>query len=355
MKSGKLLFSSLMLIGGLVAYLSLSSNSSGMPGVSSTGCGGSTCHSSSTATTILLTGIPAAGFVAGTTYTLTLSVSNSTKAAAGFDLGVSSGILSAAPVNTAMPTSGEMYHTQPKVFVSGGTSWTFNWTAPATSAVIFNISANAVDNTGTSANDAYATTALTFLEAPSTVLPPIIVSNLVTAVSATTATIDASVNANGGTTAVSIDYGLTTSYGSNKVTTPSSVIGTGPSAVNAVITGLTPSTTYHYRMRAMNSAGTTLGTDGTFATNPSAVSDIEKTDFKIYPNPTTDYLFFKSATAFSKIQFNVIALDGSRCNVLSEQSASGEYKINMKSMATGNYILYIHADNQVYQYAFAKR
>jgi hypothetical protein len=68
-----------------------------------------------------------------------------------------------------------------------------------------------------------------------------------------------------------VEYGTTTSYGQH--TAPAD-IGSGqtPVALSSTITGLAPSTTYHYRLVAQNSAGTTYGYDYTMRTAAAGAS-----------------------------------------------------------------------------------
>ena len=75
------------------------------------------------------------------------------------------------------------------------------------------------------------------------------------------------VDPNGAATTYLFQYGPTTLYGTN--TAPVSA-GAGTSAVNVIadIAGLAPATTYHYRLVATNSQGTTRGADRTFKTKP---------------------------------------------------------------------------------------
>ncbi|MES2661054.1 MAG: leucine-rich repeat protein [Verrucomicrobiota bacterium] len=72
-------------------------------------------------------------------------------------------------------------------------------------------------------------------------------------------------NPRGGTTFVRFDYGLTDAYGSSTV---SKGIGNGSEAATVLsnVTGLLPGRTYHYRVVASNSLGTTSGQDATFNT-----------------------------------------------------------------------------------------
>ena len=78
------------------------------------------------------------------------------------------------------------------------------------------------------------------------------------------ATINGSVNANYLSTVVTFEYGTTTSYGSTTTATQSPVTGNSMTIVSADITGLTAGTTYHFRVKAVNSLGTTNGNDMTF-------------------------------------------------------------------------------------------
>jgi hypothetical protein len=81
----------------------------------------------------------------------------------------------------------------------------------------------------------------------------------------TFAALHATVTPNGGTTSVAFEYGTSASYGT---TTGAQSIagGTTPRTVGGAITGLAPGTTYHWRTRATNEAGTALGPDQSFKT-----------------------------------------------------------------------------------------
>jgi hypothetical protein len=79
------------------------------------------------------------------------------------------------------------------------------------------------------------------------------------------ATLTGSVNANGVATSYWFEYGPTTGYGN---ATLSVAAGSGSSAIaaGAALGGLSPATTYHYRLVATNSGVPTYGTDQTFTT-----------------------------------------------------------------------------------------
>jgi hypothetical protein len=81
----------------------------------------------------------------------------------------------------------------------------------------------------------------------------------------TTATLNATVNPNGLATTVHFEYGTTEAYGQR---TPDEDAGSGGAETGAqeAITGLTPGTTYHFRVVATNADGTTTGSDASFKT-----------------------------------------------------------------------------------------
>ena len=82
-------------------------------------------------------------------------------------------------------------------------------------------------------------------------------------VTSATAVLGGSVNPNGSATSYYFQYGTTTAYGAQSA--PASA-GSGTTAVSASATigGLSPDTTYHFRLVASSSAGTTDGADATF-------------------------------------------------------------------------------------------
>ena len=101
---------------------------------------------------------------------------------------------------------------------------------------------------------------------------PVATTSDATNVTTSTATLNGSVNANYPSTVVSFEYGLTTSYGSTATTSQSPVSGNTLVNVIADLTGLTPGAIYHFRIKTVNSLGTTLGSDKSFTTLGQAPS-----------------------------------------------------------------------------------
>jgi len=96
---------------------------------------------------------------------------------------------------------------------------------------------------------------------------PTVTTNAATALTASGATLNGTVSSNGAITTVTFDYGLTTGYGSSATAAQSPLAaGASGAAVSAAVTGLACNTLYHFRVKGVNIAGTTNGSDGTFTT-----------------------------------------------------------------------------------------
>ena len=94
---------------------------------------------------------------------------------------------------------------------------------------------------------------------------PTVVTGAATKISQSSARLNATVNPNGSQTGYAFDYGLTTTYG---LSTRSHSAGHGTKSVSVAsgVSGLTPGTLYHYRVKALNHAGATFGRDRTLKT-----------------------------------------------------------------------------------------
>jgi len=103
-----------------------------------------------------------------------------------------------------------------------------------------------------------------------TSIVPTATTNAASSATSTGATLNGTVNANNASAVVTFDYGTSTSYGSSATAAQSPVTGTSVTSVNAALTGLPPNTTYHFRVKSVNTAGTTFGLDETFTTSASA-------------------------------------------------------------------------------------
>jgi hypothetical protein len=138
---------------------------------------------------------------------------------------------------------------------------------------------------------------------------PVAVTGSATGVTATTATLNGTVNPGGRDTTWYFDYGTSTSYGKQ---TPVKDAGAGTDAVgvSAAVTGLTTGKLYHFRLVAKSDAGTSRGADATFlpTSAPAAVtkaaSSVTDTGAKLNGtvNPsgqaTTAYFEYGTSTSY---------------------------------------------------------
>jgi phospholipase C len=100
--------------------------------------------------------------------------------------------------------------------------------------------------------------------------PPSVVTMVAQPIGPTTATLNATVNPNGEpVTDCRLEYGSSLSYSASAPCTPSPGGDESAVAVAASVSGLTPSSTYHFRVSATNAGGTSVGKDETFQTGES--------------------------------------------------------------------------------------
>ncbi len=142
-------------------------------------------------------------------------------------------------------------------------------------------------------------------------MPPVVTTKTATNVTSSTATLNGSVNPNGATTTVHFEYGLTTGYGSS--TAAHSYSGYTTQNVSANISGLSPNTTYHFRLVGSNSGGTRYGGDRTLTTFSPTGAPVAITSpatnvasfsatlhGSVYPHglPTTVYFQYGTTTSY---------------------------------------------------------
>jgi hypothetical protein len=118
---------------------------------------------------------------------------------------------------------------------------------------------------------------------------PIVTTLAATDLTVTGARLNATVNPNSHTTTAAFQSGLDTSYGTLSSVLLSPDNGITDQSVSASLTGLTPNTTYHFRIAATNSSGGSVGSDLTFTTaaNTSAPTNITLSSSSVDENEPT--------------------------------------------------------------------
>ncbi|MEN6347781.1 MAG: S-layer homology domain-containing protein [Syntrophomonas sp.] len=129
---------------------------------------------------------------------------------------------------------------------------------------VYNITVKVTDNGGLFDTEDVAITVTDAADQPA------VATGAASNISAAGAALSGTVNDNGGDTTVYFQYGTNTGYGTEaQATTPAGGVvsgGSGNTSVGLSLTTLSPGTTYHYRVKAVNTAGTVYGDDSTFTT-----------------------------------------------------------------------------------------
>jgi hypothetical protein len=120
----------------------------------------------------------------------------------------------------------------------------------------------------------------------STIPPPTVATGEANNIGPTSATVAGTVNPQGLATTYLFEYGKTTKYGS-KTASKSAGSGTSTVAVSSTISSLSPGTTYHYRIVATSSAGTSKGADRNFKTGTQSVTIANARRTVVYGRSTT--------------------------------------------------------------------
>ena len=107
-----------------------------------------------------------------------------------------------------------------------------------------------------------------------TLLPPTAVTHSASNVTSNEATLNGIVNAGSSSTTVTFEYGTTTAYGNSLSADQSPLNGAADTIVTKDISGLAAGGTYHFRVKAVNSMGTTYGSDYVVVTLPNASSNV---------------------------------------------------------------------------------
>src|SRR5581483_3817385 len=124
----------------------------------------------------------------------------------------------------------------------------------------------ATNNTGTSHGSDAVFTTLT---------PPVATTSSATSISASSATLNGTVDPNSRDTSYYFEYGTSTSYGT-KTAVKSAGPASSPQSESVSINGLQAGHTYHFRIVATSDAGTSTGNDASFTT--SAAPGVETGD-----------------------------------------------------------------------------
>ena len=105
--------------------------------------------------------------------------------------------------------------------------------------------------------------------------PPAVVTDAASSLGQIAATLNGTVNPEGAVvSSCRFEYGKSSPYGSSVPCASLPGEGAGPVAVSASLTGLSPGTTYHFRVAANNSDGTSYGSEQAFTTGSPELPEL---------------------------------------------------------------------------------
>ncbi len=231
------------------------------------------------------------GLASGTTYYFRVAASNAAGTVKGSILSFATSAV--APMVT---TNAATSVTSGDATVNGGvnpnaqatTAW-FEWGTDPTLAT-FSVTSNQSVGSGTTsqavsgalsglspgttyyfraaASNATGTTKGAILSFATSAVAPMVTTNAATSVTSGGATMNGGVNPNGAATTAWFEWGTSPALATFSVTSNQSVgSGTTSQAVSGALSGLSPGTTYYFRVAASNAAGTVKGTIRSFATS----------------------------------------------------------------------------------------
>ncbi len=184
----------------------------------------------------------------------------------------------------------------------------------------------AVNSTGTTTGEDHV-----FTTAKST--PPTVTTESATGVTITEAILHGSLNPHGFATKDQFEYGLTTSYGT-VIPAAGESAGSGTTEITKgyILTSLQPNTTYHYRLVATSSEGTTDGKDLSFTT-----AALTPTFSSAFGSEGTGNGQFKEPTGIAVNPVNgTVVVSDEKNNRVEEFNQAGEYVRQFGAEGTGN-------------------
>jgi myo-inositol-hexaphosphate 3-phosphohydrolase len=169
--------------------------------------------------------------------------------------------------------------------------------------------------------------------------PPTVTTTAASAVLEEQATLNGTVNGNGLNTTYHFEYGETIPYGSS---TPAVEVGSGSSSPGVSVTGLKPDTTYHYRIVATSTAGTSVGEDHSFTTLYNEASST----WVIRDGSTgNQFAFYRGGIGLLDETYYVAQTNGWASAVLGGEMAASTLPSVIRDARTGNISVFYHGLN----------
>jgi len=145
-------------------------------------------------------------------------------------------------------------------------------------------------------------------------------------------------------TDIKFEYGKTENLGNESPSTPNySYYSTSTLKITSNLTGLETNQKYYYKISAIQNGEKKYSDLYEFTLTPLSVSDINKSEIAIYPNPVREILHFKSSNNISKIE--IYDLSG---KLLLAKSAENIDNVNLQNLSNAIYIIKIYSKDEVF-------
>lgn len=155
--------------------------------------------------------------------------------------------------------------------------------------------------------------------------PPALTALSAHTIRATSTTLSGSVNPNGGASSAWIEYGTTSAYGNMLPITLSPADGSSDQSFHIVLNGLTPSTSYQYRIVASNAGGTSTSANGSFTTTSHSDISVGASTLAFGQCAVGKFaelsLSISNTSSSGVLEFSSAAVHGSQANQFSIVSA----------------------------------
>ena len=146
--------------------------------------------------------------------------------------------------------------------------------------------------------------------------------------------LNGAVNNNGLPTALKFEYGLTSAYGNEISAVPDSVFGSISIQTSVIVNGLTPDSTYHFRIKAVNQNCTSYGDDMTFITGGPSVSSSGATNIGLFTAQLNGFVRANNSPAVNIFEYGTTQSYGNEVTAMPD-STTGNTTTMVSYILTG--------------------
>lgn len=176
-----------------------------------------------------------------------------------------------------------------------------------------------------------------------------VVTNAATSVSIHTTTLNGEVTNDGG--AVITERGFCYSTTPNPTTASTKLLVSGTTGIfNGNVQSLLANTTYYFKAYAINSAGTSYGTEMSFTTLVDGIDASQLSLISLYPNPAKNSVSIKNAENYTISVYSIVGQIVKQSLVKTNQ-----YTMDISELPSGIYIMSFQYGDKKFNYRLTKQ